>query len=176
VQQRAGDESLADLGVGAGDEPGASVRSSVGVGENHVVARGQASRRAVRFVGGLHLLPGMTPEQAAASALADRVGADVLDRAQQGFEIRVVQADRLAIQSDLGEAGPDQRLFDRCRLAEGERVAVAVDAGERRAQFSEGLGAERTQRNLPAGTQDAPALRRRRGRGRTTARSGSTTR
>jgi hypothetical protein len=83
VQQRAGDESLADFGIGAGDEPAAWVCSFSGVGKNHVVTGGQPGRCAVRFVGRLHPLPGRAPEQAAACALADRVGADVLDRAQQ---------------------------------------------------------------------------------------------
>jgi hypothetical protein len=60
------------------------------------------------------------------------------------------------MQPDVGEAGVRSACAIASRFAEAERVAVAIDAGEGLAQFVEGFRAERTQRQLPAGTQDAP--------------------
>jgi hypothetical protein len=123
------------------------------------------------LVGFLHALPGAAPEQATAPALADRVGADVLDGAQQAISgqgnagLIGWRCSRMCTETGSRQRGPDV-----CRFAEAQRVAVLIDPVEGFAQFRESFRTEGAQGDLASRDAEHAALRGKPARRRTTAR------
>ena len=125
------------------------------VSKDDVVAGRESGRFAVFFVSGFEQEPGLAAHHPAASAFADVLRADRLDRAEQRFQVGVEDGVFFAYQGEVGKAGFLQRVADFRRFAEGQRMAVVVDAGKGFAQFVKSVRPERTQRQPAAGSQNA---------------------